>query len=290
LQQIAHVIGQVSEIVNTIATAIEEQSTVTKDIARNVGEAAIGVKDANQRVAQISTVSQSVAKDIATVNQAAGDISAGSEQVLTSAAELSRLAENLQRMVGRFQIGNKLTAAASGERPTSGRESAYSPGANRVPQAAGAARRPFIEWSEELSVGVRAMDLHHQKLVELINQLHEALRAGNGRAAVGPALDALAKYAAFHFSAEETLMAQHHCPELPEQHEAHCKLVATVGELQKKLAGGQQGLSAEVLTTLKDWLVSHIQRKDKPCMVVVCARSDKLGGNGRLRKRNELST
>jgi methyl-accepting chemotaxis protein len=106
LRKISEVIGQVSQIVNTIASAIEEQSSVTKDIARNVSEAATGVKDANQRVAQISTVSQSVAKDIATVNQAAGGIATGSEQVLTSSAELSKLAEELQRVVGRFKLAD----------------------------------------------------------------------------------------------------------------------------------------------------------------------------------------
>ena len=96
--------ANVNESVNTIATAIEEQSSVTKDIARNVGEAASGVKDANQRVAQISTVSQSVAKDIAGVNQASADMASGSEQVLASAAELSRLSEELQRLVGQFRL------------------------------------------------------------------------------------------------------------------------------------------------------------------------------------------
>ena len=112
LARISQVIGQVSEIVNTIATAIEEQSTVTKDIAANVGLAAAGVKDANHRVAQISTVSQSVAKDIATVGQAAGDIAAGSEQVLTSSTELSRLSEELQRIVGCFKLNEQPALSA----------------------------------------------------------------------------------------------------------------------------------------------------------------------------------
>jgi methyl-accepting chemotaxis protein len=115
LARISQVIAQVSEIVNTIATAIEEQATVTKDIAQNVGQAAAGVKDANHRVAQISTVSQSVAKDIAAVNQAAGDIAAGSEQVLTSSTELSRLSEELQQIVGRFQLNEQ--AAISADAP-----------------------------------------------------------------------------------------------------------------------------------------------------------------------------
>ena len=109
LARISQVIAHVTEIVNTIASAIEEQSVVTKDIARNVAEAVNGVKDANQRVAQISSVSQEVAKDISSVNAAAGDMASGSEQVLTNSAELSKLAEELQRKVERFNIGDAAT-------------------------------------------------------------------------------------------------------------------------------------------------------------------------------------
>jgi methyl-accepting chemotaxis protein len=278
LGRISEVIGLVNEIVNTIATAIEEQSGVTRDIASNVSEAATGVKDANERVAQISTVSQTVAKDIATVNQAAGDISSGSELVLTSAAELSRLADNLQRMVGRFKVSEG-TATTARTRPAG---QTNSRGGSGVPPAGGGAQRPFIEWNEDLSVGVAAMDAHHKKLVDLINQLHSAMRSGQGRAAVGPALDELAKYATYHFSAEEKLMKQHKCAALPEQQDAHSKLVAVVNELRQKLAAGQQGLGIEVLTMLKDWLVSHIQRKDKPCMSALCeaARKRNPAGNG----------
>jgi methyl-accepting chemotaxis protein len=106
LQRITQIISQVSESVNTIATAIEEQSAVTKDIARNVGEAAAGVKEAN-RVAQTSTVSQTVAKDIAAVNQATADISSGSAQVLTSAGELSKLAEELRSVIGKYKLNQE---------------------------------------------------------------------------------------------------------------------------------------------------------------------------------------
>jgi hemerythrin len=146
-----------------------------------------------------------------------------------------------------------------------------------------------MEWTDDLSVGVPAMDLHHQKLVALINQLHTAMRAGQGRAALGPALDELAKYVQYHFSAEEKLMQQHHCAGLPEQQAAHAKLVATVSELRQKLAAGQQGLGVEVLTMLKDWLVTHIQRKDKPCMTPVCAAARARAGNGQGAKHREMA-
>ncbi|MFO1497141.1 MAG: methyl-accepting chemotaxis protein [Verrucomicrobiota bacterium] len=104
LTHISQVIQQVSQIVNTIASAIEEQSTVTKDIARNVNEAASGVKDANQRVAEIATVSQSVAKDIGGVDQAATRMASGSQDILGSAQELSKLAQELSGRMGRFRI------------------------------------------------------------------------------------------------------------------------------------------------------------------------------------------
>ena len=80
-------IKEVGDIVATIAAAIEEQSTVTKDIAGNIAQASIGVKDANERVAQTARVSQTIAKEIAEVNIAAGGISASSSQVQSSAEE-----------------------------------------------------------------------------------------------------------------------------------------------------------------------------------------------------------
>jgi hemerythrin len=44
-----------------------------------------------------------------------------------------------------------------------------------------------------------------------------------------------------------------------------------VTEVRQKFAAGQQGLGIEVINTLKDWLVNHIQHKDKACMDEVCA-------------------
>jgi creatinine amidohydrolase/Fe(II)-dependent formamide hydrolase-like protein len=87
-----------------IAAAIEEQSVVTRDVASNIAQASMGVKDSNDRVAQTATVSQSIAEDIAHVNMALGEISRGGEQVQSSSAELADLASQLREMVGRFRV------------------------------------------------------------------------------------------------------------------------------------------------------------------------------------------
>jgi hemerythrin-like metal-binding protein len=203
---------------------------------------------------------------------------------LTSAATLSKLAEGLRQTVGRFKFSDDGSNGADRASFANTTQSGANSGRPDGSFSSNLGSRPFFEWSDDLSVGVEAMDQHHKKLVDLINRLHEAMRSGQGRAVIGPALDELANYTSYHFAAEEKLMEKHRCPGLPEQLEAHRGLIAAVTEARQKLAAGRQGVSLEVLTMLKDWLVNHIQHKDKSCMSAVCAtaraRGISLGGNG----------
>ena len=104
IDKIVRVIRDVNEIVMSIAAAIQEQATVTQDIAGNIAQASSGVREANSRVAQTATVSGSIAREIAEVSSSVGQISSASHQVQTSAQELSRLAESLNQMVAKFKI------------------------------------------------------------------------------------------------------------------------------------------------------------------------------------------
>ncbi|MBZ5728842.1 MAG: MCP four helix bundle domain-containing protein [Acidobacteriia bacterium] len=106
IEKVSQVIHDVSEIVSSIAVAIEEQATVTKDIARNIAEATMGVGDANTRVSQTSQASAAVAQEIAVVDRVAGEMATGSDQVRTSAAELSKVAEQLQSTIARFHVSD----------------------------------------------------------------------------------------------------------------------------------------------------------------------------------------
>jgi len=104
IEQITGVIREVGGIVAGIAAAIEEQATVTRDVAGNIAQASTGVREANERVSQTATVSRSIARDIAGVNRAVSDIRQGGEQVQTSAVELSHLAEQLRSQVAQFRM------------------------------------------------------------------------------------------------------------------------------------------------------------------------------------------
>ena len=104
IEKITSVIAEVGEIVASIAAAIEEQATVTRDVANNIAQASTGVQDANEQVNQTAAVSKTIAEEVAGINAATDEVRSGGEQVQSSAAELSQLAEQLRSLVGQFKV------------------------------------------------------------------------------------------------------------------------------------------------------------------------------------------
>jgi methyl-accepting chemotaxis protein len=104
IDQIVRVIKEVNDIVNAIASAIEEQSVVTRDNAGHIAQASSGVKEASHRVGQNTSVTQDIAADIATVSTSANQMTMASRQVQSSAVDLSMTAENLRTLLEQYQV------------------------------------------------------------------------------------------------------------------------------------------------------------------------------------------
>lgn len=103
IKQITSVISDVNDIVATIATAVEEQSVTTQDIAENVNQAAQGISEVNENVAQTTSVSEEVARDIAEVGQAVKEINSLSRGVDNKANVLTELANSLNDLIVQFK-------------------------------------------------------------------------------------------------------------------------------------------------------------------------------------------
>ena len=61
----------------------------------------------------------------------------------------------------------------------------------------------LITWNNMLSTGVTEQDNQHKKLIDLINQLNDAMQAGKGSEVLGKVLAELVNYTVFHFGYEE---------------------------------------------------------------------------------------
>ena len=104
VEKIVRIIQEVNDSVSATAAAIQEQATVTQDIAMNIAQASNGIRDANGRVAQTATVAQSIAQEISAVSTAAENITNSSAQSQTSAISLANLAEQLNKLVAQFKV------------------------------------------------------------------------------------------------------------------------------------------------------------------------------------------
>jgi len=82
---------------------------------------------------------------------------------------------------------------------------------------------PLFPWSDDLSVKVTLIDDQHKKLIALINSLHDAMRAGEGKQVLEKTLKELADYTVYHFQTEEKYMQAVPLPDLsPAQGAARC--------------------------------------------------------------------
>lgn len=121
----------------------------------------------------------------------------------------------------------------------------------------------FVEWSNELSVGIEEIDAQHQILVELLNEIHQAIQQRQGIEVARHIIDRLDEYARVHFAVEESLMRILNYPEYEQHREDHDRLIEQLGELRVKLEEGKGSLNFELAHFLKLWLTKHIMEVDK---------------------------
>lgn len=104
IERISEVIVEINNVINGIATAVEEQSAASSEIAGNISQASQGIAEVNENVAQSTVVIADIARDIALINQQSTQVDSGSGQVQASAQGLSALAAQLETLVKRFKV------------------------------------------------------------------------------------------------------------------------------------------------------------------------------------------
>ncbi len=121
----------------------------------------------------------------------------------------------------------------------------------------------LMTWTkEQFGTNVSAHDQEHQEIFRLVNELGDAVGAGD-RPTVGGKLDALIDYVAKHFAAEEDNFTKFDYPAFAAHKAEHDKLVATCLDLQKKFHAGEAEVTGETANFVVGWLVNHIPSIDK---------------------------
>lgn len=121
----------------------------------------------------------------------------------------------------------------------------------------------LFPWNDTFSVQIGIIDMQHKNLVSIVNELHQAMAAGQGKQELGRILSSLIKYTQVHFKTEESFMESHRYPKYIVHKSEHEELTKTVLDFQSKFQEDEVGLTVEVMDFLKTWLSQHILGSDK---------------------------
>ncbi|MCK9604960.1 MAG: bacteriohemerythrin [Methylomonas sp.] len=123
----------------------------------------------------------------------------------------------------------------------------------------------IITWNDQLNVGISKIDLQHQKLVDILNQLDEAVALGYKHKKILQLVDELVEYTQYHFRDEEQLMQEASLDTLHyNKHKLeHDEFIKKVTQERQMAIDNPDAVSNVLLDFLVAWLMDHILYSDK---------------------------
>jgi diguanylate cyclase (GGDEF)-like protein/PAS domain S-box-containing protein/hemerythrin-like metal-binding protein len=118
----------------------------------------------------------------------------------------------------------------------------------------------FLEWNEELCVGVPVIDEQHARLAGMLNRIGDAVKTGQEAERIMALLDELVTFTRHHFETEERLMDQLGYADALIHQQAHRKLVGDLLSIKHQFDSASLMLTFQAL---KEWLNKHITDSDR---------------------------
>ncbi|MBU0680940.1 MAG: bacteriohemerythrin [Proteobacteria bacterium] len=273
--------GEVSSLLSDIAQDIEQVAILNREVADSSAEQFQGIDIINSGLSKLDQVIQNTAHHAAQLSGRAGAI----EGQVGRLAQITgpktqpatpKLGQKKQPLlttkVAQAAAVKKLHLSQPARKQLSPPQAAVPPAPKTIkPQPP--APKPeeatvpddtdvFIPWSDKLSVKVVKIDQQHHALVNMVNELHGAIKDGKGHQAVSTVVASLVRYTIFHFHTEEKMLADIGYPYLVDHQKRHRRLLAHVTKIRARVEQQEAGVEKELLAFLKKWLTNHIMKVD----------------------------
>jgi len=120
----------------------------------------------------------------------------------------------------------------------------------------------IVEWNDGLALGVKIIDEHHQRLVEILNQCYQALMLHDSQHEVDAVMKELEEYTLYHFGTEKRMMEDLGYPAAAGHLEMHDDFTRVIAKFRNRNQSGESFVAMEVLEFLQTWLLEHIKKTD----------------------------
>ena len=129
----------------------------------------------------------------------------------------------------------------------------------------------WISWDEAHRTGHAGMDASHRKLIDLVNQLADAMQNDKPKEFCSNVLDQFIEDAKSHFAAEEILMDARQYPKAKQHKAMHEMMLKDVLSFKASYDAGETAEFTTLLVILDNWLARDIARADKALAAFVAA-------------------
>jgi hemerythrin-like metal-binding protein len=121
----------------------------------------------------------------------------------------------------------------------------------------------LCRFSNDFDVLIERMNDDHKKIFDYINTIHSRIKEKTDNKSLLPIFKELAEFTRGHFAREEAAMAQADYIDLGLQQKAHEKLLKSISDMINDLEKENAVDLLEVMTFLRDWLMTHIMVMDR---------------------------
>ncbi len=115
-----------------------------------------------------------------------------------------------------------------------------------------------IIWDPKFETGIQRIDLEHKIFLELFNSYRVAIIQKKDQVELNKIINVIEKYAEFHFTSEETFMAQVNYPGLENHQHLHFDLLEKLNIAKHKVNN-----SIEFLQFAYEWFAHHTTHEDR---------------------------
>jgi len=120
----------------------------------------------------------------------------------------------------------------------------------------------LLNWKDDYSVGIEAVDHEHKELIALINELHAHLESADAMQTVPGFFGDLLKAISAHFALEEKFMRERSYQSLDRHKADHERLLDELRDIMDAFENADEIDSVELAERLKSWFSRHFRTHD----------------------------
>lgn len=121
----------------------------------------------------------------------------------------------------------------------------------------------LLKWNSSYSVKVTELDRQHSQLIGMINDIHDAMKAGKSNDELGKILNQLILYTQQHFTLEERFMKKAAYKDLEKHKKEHSEFTTIIKDFKKEFENGKATISIKTMNFLMEWVRKHIMDVDR---------------------------